>query len=194
MKKKLGPLSISGILALFLTFASCKSGFLPFNTTVNVQSERVAPINLTEKRVLIVSYDSELTHEFIVSLKNYVSEELKTHKIVVERINIRHNQAATDFAEYNKLKSTFTPDYLLTLKIRNERTRKFFIIGNHVKMLRGMTVYFNLLPIGSEENEGAFSWRSTAAINHFYNDEIVTIAKKIAVELGFKMQKDLIIN
>jgi hypothetical protein len=194
MKKKIGPLSISGILALFLTFASCKSGFLPFNTTVAVQSERVSPVVLTEKRLLIVSYDSELTQEFVISLKNYVAEELKTHKIIVERINIRNKQAAADLADFNKLKNTFAPDYLMAVKVRDERTRKMFVIGGNVKTLRGMTVYFNLLPIASEENEGAFQWRSTAVVNHFYNSELVTTAKKIARELGFRMQKDLLVN
>jgi hypothetical protein len=194
MKKKIGPLSISGIFALFLTFASCKSGFLPFNTTVAVQSERVSPVVLTEKRLLIVSYDSELTQEFVISLKNYVAEEFKTHKIIVERINIRNKQTAADLADFNKLKNTFAPDYLMTVKVRDERTRKMFVIGGNVKTLRGMTVYFNLLPIASEENEGAFQWRSTAIVNHFYNSELVTTTKKIARELGFRMQKDLLVN
>jgi hypothetical protein len=194
MKNNLGPLSISGILALFLTFASCKSGFLPFNTTVAVESERVSAFNLTEKRVLVVSYDTELTQEFVISLKNYVKEELKTHKIVAERINIRYKEETADLAELDKLKGTFTPDYLLIIKVRDERTRKFYIIGGNVKTLRGMTLDFNILPITTLENEGASLWRSAAVVNHFYNNEGVSTAKKIAKELGIKMQKDLIVN
>ncbi len=194
MKNNLGPHSIIGILALILLFSACNSGFLPFNTTLAVQTERMSAVNLTEKRVLIVSYDSELTQEFVISLKNYVKEELKTHNIVVERLNIRHNETATDIEELNKVKSTFTPDYLLSLKVRDERIRKMYIIGSHVKTLRGMTLYFNLLPIASAENEGTFLWRSTVKINHFYNNESVFTAKKVAKELGIKMQKDSIVN
>ena len=95
-------------------------------------------------------------------------------------------------ADVNKLKSEFKPDYLLTIKVRDERTRKFYIIGGNVKTLRGMTVDFNLTP-NISENGGTILWKSTAIINHFYNNEGVLTAKKIAKELGIKMQKDSIL-
>lgn len=194
MKKKYTPLSISGFLALILLFSACKSGFLALKTSVALETTRVSAVNLTEKRVLIVSYDSELSQEFVISLKNYVKEELKNHSVVVERINIRHNETAADMVELDKLKITFAPDYMLSLKVRDERVRKMYLIGSHVKMLRGMALYFNLFPIANADNEGTFLWRSTAVVNHFYNSENVSIAKKVAKELGIKMQKDLIIN
>jgi hypothetical protein len=193
MKKiNLSPLSKIGFLALILSFTACKSSFLPYNTTIAIQTERMSAINLTEKRVLIVSYDSDLSREFIISLKNYVNEELKSLKIVAERINIRQNEASDDVADVNKLKSEFNPDYLLTIKVRDERTRKFYIIGGNVKMLRGMTVDFNLTP-NISANKGTILWKSTAVINHFYNNEGVATAKKIAKELGIKMIKDSIL-
>lgn len=194
MKKiNLSPLSKIGFLSIILLFASCKSSFLPYNTTIAVQTERLSAVSLTEKRVLIVSYDSDLSREFVISLKNYVKEELKNHKVEAERINIRQNEASDDMADVNKLKSEFKPDYLLTIKVRNERTRKFYIIGGNVKMLRGMTVDFNLTP-NIFDNNGTILWKSTAVINHFYNNEGVATAKKIAKELGIKMQKDSIFN
>ena len=193
MKKiNLSPLSKIGFLALILSFAACKSSFLPYNTTIVVQTERLSAVSLTEKRVLIVSYDSDLSREFVISLKNYVNEELKNHKVVAERINIRQNEVSDDIAGFNKLKSEFKPDYLLTIKVRDERTRKFYIIGGNVKTLRGMTVDFNLTP-NISENGGTILWKSTAIINHFYNNEGVLTAKKIAKELGIKMQKDSIL-
>jgi hypothetical protein len=192
MKKiNLSPLSKIGFLTAILSFAACKSSFLPYNTTIAIQAERMSAINLTEKHVLIVSYDSDLSREFIISLKNYVSEELKNHKVVAERINIRQNEMSDDITDFNKLKSEFKPDYLLTIKVRDERTRKFYIIGGNVKTLRGMTVDFNLTP-NISENSGTILWKSTAIINHFYNNEGVITAKKIAKELGVKMQKDSI--
>ena len=193
MKKiNLSPLSKIGFLAIILLLVSCKSSFLPYNTTIVVQTERLSAVSLTEKRVLIVSYDSDLSREFVISLKNYVKEELQNHKVMVERINIRQNEASEDMADVNKLKSEFKPDYLLTIKVRDERTRKFYIIGGNVKTLRGMTVDFNLTP-NISENGGTILWKSTAIINHFYNNEGVLTAKKIAKELGIKMQKDSIL-
>jgi hypothetical protein len=193
MKKiNLSPLSKIGFIAAILSFAACKSSFLPYNTTIAVQTERLSAVSLTEKRVLIVSYDSDLSREFVISLKNYVKEELKNHKIEAERINIRQNEASDDIAGVNKLKSEFKPDYLLTIKVRDERTRKFYIIGGNVKTLRGMTVDFNLTP-NISENNSTILWKSTAIINHFYNNEGVATAKKIAKELGIKMQKDSIL-
>jgi hypothetical protein len=194
MKKiNLSPLSKIGFLAAILSFASCKSSFLPYNTTIAVQTERLSAVSLTQKRVLIVSYDSDLSREFIISLKNYVREELKNHNVVAERINIRQNEASNDIADFNKLKSEFKPDYLLTIKVRDERIRKFYIIGGNVKTLRGMTVDFNLTP-NISENNGTLLWKSNAIINHFYNNEGVVTAKKIAKELGIKMQKDSTLN
>jgi hypothetical protein len=192
-KRNLSPLSKIGFLAVMVSFASCKSSFLPYNTTITVQTERLSAVSLTEKRVLIVSYDSDLSREFVISLKNYVKEELKNHKVMAERINIRQDESSSDIADFNKLKSEFKPDYLLTIKVRDERTRKFYIIGGNVKTLRGMTIDFNLVPNVSE-NSSSILWKSNAVINHFYNNEGVATAKKIAKELGIKMQKDSTLN
>jgi hypothetical protein len=194
MKRKIGPLSITGIFAAFLLFSACNTTFFPSNTTIKTQSEKLTAVNLTEKRVLIVSYDSELTREFVISLKNYLREELKGHKVIAERINIRQNETAADLSELDKLKSTFTPDYLLTIKVRDERTRKMYLFGGNVKTLRGMTLDFNVFPVETRVNEGVSQWRSAAVINHFYKSETVGTAKKMAAELAIKMQKDLLVN
>ncbi len=191
MKNIYHPLSIIGILALACAFSACGSAIIPYNTSIAVQSEHLSDVKLTEKRVLIVSYDSDLSSEFIISLKNYLREDLKKHNIVAERINIRDGESATDLAELDKLKTTFTPDYLLTIKVRNERVRKMYTVGSHVKVLRGMTLDFNILPANSE---GTSLWRGNATINHFYTSEAVSTAKKLVKELGINMQKDLIIN
>jgi hypothetical protein len=191
MKKKMGPLSIAGILIAFLSFSSCNSGLIPYNTRIVVESERLTELKLTEKRVLIVSYDSDLTREFLISLKNYVREDIQSHKVVAERINIRANELTDDAADFEKLKKEFTPDYILTIKVRNERARKMYFVGGNVKTLRGMTLDFNLMPFNSESTS---LWRSNAVVNHFYASESVATAKKIAKELGVKMQKDLIVN
>jgi hypothetical protein len=194
MKKiTLPPLSKIAIFALFLLFSSCKSSFLPFNTTVLVQAERLTPMNLTGKRVLVVSYDTDLTREFVISLKNYVHEEFKGRNVTTERINIRKNEFTSDIADYNKLKTAFKPDYLLTINPRDERFRNFYMIGSKVKTLRGMTIGVDLYPAASEK-ESAILWKSNAVINHFYNNEGVTTAKKMAKILGTTMQKDGLVN
>jgi hypothetical protein len=187
------PLSIFGFFMLLLLVSACKtSTIMPYDTTIAVKSDRLSPVDLTEKRVLVVSYDSELTREFLISLKNYVSEELKTHKIKAERLNIRYDEP-DDVAELAKVKTTFTPDYLLTVKVSNERTRKFYMIGKNVKKLRGINLTLNLLP-NQQNTEGASVWKSDVEVNHFYDTEYVAAAKKLAKELGVKMQKDLIIK
>jgi hypothetical protein len=194
MKKlTLPPLSKIGFLAFFLAFTACKSSFLPFNTSVLVQSERVSPVDLTGKRVLIASYDTDLTREFIISLKNYVQEELKTHTVTTERINIRKNAFTEDIADFSKLKTAFKPDYVLTIKVRDERFRNFYMIGSKVKTLRGMTIDMDVHPTASE-NESAILWKSKAAINHFYNNEAVTTAKKMAKILGTTMKKEGVVQ
>ena len=206
MKKYiLGPLSILGfefrvsrfellqnskliLLAFILFFTSCKS-FLPNNTTVALQSQRLMNANLTEKRVLVVSYDDELTREFAISLKNYVKEELKMHKIIAERINIRADETG-DVTDFEKLKTEFKPDYLLAITFKNERTRDFYMIGKVVKKLRGMTAEFNL----KNAKDGQISWKSDAVVNHFYDNEGVTTSKKIAKQLGLDMKKNGVID
>jgi hypothetical protein len=182
---------LSILLILAIIFPSCKS-IIPNNTTVAVKSQRLTDVKLTEKRVLVVSYDSELTREFAISLKNYVRDELKNHKIVAERINIRKNEE-DDIADFNKLKSEFKPDYLLNITFSKERTRDFYLIGKTVKKLRGMTASFNLMPC-IPETEGRLMWTSEAVINHFYDNEGVVTSKKIAKELGLKMKADFIVN
>jgi hypothetical protein len=184
---------IFGIFMLILLFSACKtSSFLPYDTTIAVKSDRLSPVDLTEKRVLVVTYDSELTREFLISLKNYVSEELKTHKITAERVNIRQDEP-NDMVDFAKVKTDFKPDYLLTVKVSGERTRKFYMIGKAVKKLRGMNLTMNLLP-NPQNTEGASVWKSDVEINHFYDMEYVAAAKRMAKELGVKMQKDLIIK
>jgi hypothetical protein len=180
-------LSKIGFLAFFLLFSACKSSFLPFNTSVLVKAERLSAVDLTGKRVLIVSYDTDLTREFVISLN--VHEEFKTRNIIAERINIRKNAFTDDIADFNKLKIAFNPDYLLTINPRDERYRNFYMIGNKVKTLRGMTLDMNLHPAISEK-ESAILWKSNASINHFYNNEGVATAKKMAKILGTTMQKD----
>ncbi len=182
-----------GFFMLILLFSACKTAsIIPYDTTIAVKSDRLSPVDLTEKRVLVVSYDSELTREFLISLKNYVSEELKTHKITVERLNIRQNEP-DDVAESAKVKTNFKPDYLLTVKVSGERTRKFYMIGKAVKKLRGINLSLNLLSY-PQNTEGPLVWKSDVEINHFYDTEYVAAAKKMAKELGQKMQKDLIIK
>lgn len=187
------PLSIGGLFMLILLVSACKTAtIMPYDTTITVKTDRLSPVDLTEKRVLVVSYDSELTREFLISLKNYVSEELKTHKIKAERLNIRYDEP-DDVEEFAKIKTNFKPDYLLTVKISNERTRKFYMIGKSVKKLRGINLTLNLLS-NQQNTEGASVWKSAVEVNHFYDTEYVAAAKKIAKELGQKMQKDLIIK
>ena len=181
-----GPLSI--MVIFMLLFTSCKS-ILPNNTTVALQSQRLTDVNLTKKRVLVVSYDDELTREFAISLKNYVKEELKTHKIIAERINIRADEAG-DVVDFEKLKTEFKPDYLLTITFKNERTRDFYMIGKTVKKLRGMTAEFNL----KNTNDGQISWKSDAVVNHFYDNESVATSKRIAKQLGLDMKKNGVID
>jgi hypothetical protein len=192
-KITLPPLSKSGFFAFFLLFSACKASFLPYNTSVVVQAERLSPVDLTSKRVLIVSYDTDLTREFIISLKNYVQEEFKTHNIISERINIRKNAFTDDIADFSKLKIAFKPDYVLTIKLRDERFRNFYIIGGAVKTLRGMTIGIDLHPAISEK-ESAILWKSNAVINHFYNNEGVATAKKMAKILGITMKKDELVQ
>lgn len=187
------PLSIGGLFMLILLVSGCKTAtIMPYDTTIAVKTNRVSPVDLTEKRVLVVSYDSELTREFLISLKNYVSEELKTHKITAERLNIRYDEP-DDASELTKVKTNFKPDFLLTVKVSNERTRKFYMIGKSVKKLRGINLSLNLLP-NQQNTEGASVWKSDVEVNHFYDTEYVAASKKIAKELGIKMQKDLIIK
>jgi hypothetical protein len=186
MKKRiLRHLSICAVFLLF--FMSCKS-FLPNNTTVTLQSQRLNEVNLTEKRVLVVSYDDVLVREFAISLKNYVREELKTHKIAAERINIRQKEVG-DVADFEKLTNDFKPDYLLTIHFKNERTRDFYMVGRVVKKLRGMTAEFNLT-----HTNGQVLWKTDAIINHFYDNEGVVTSKKIAKQLGINLKKDAIIE
>jgi hypothetical protein len=193
MKKNIfTPLSILGLFISFLLFSACGASFIPYNTTITVQSQRLSDVQLTEKRVLIVSYDNNLTRDFVISLKNYVQLELKNHKVVAERINIRQYESS-DIEDFNTLKSSFKPDYLLTIKTHDERTRNFYMVGKSVKKLRGMTVDFNLIP-NSPEADSLLIWKSDVTINHFYDSEGVATAKKIAKELGIKMKKDLIVN
>ena len=175
-------------LAFMLFCTSCKS-FFPNDTTVVLQSQRLSAVKLTEKRVLVVSYDNELTREFAISLKNYVKEELKTHKIVAERINIRANEAG-DVVDFEKLKTEFKPDYLLIITFKGERTRDFYMIGKTVKKLRGMTAEFNL----KNTNDGQISWKSDAVVNHFYDNEGVATSKRIAKQLGLDMKKNGLID
>lgn len=192
-RRKKYPLSIGGLLMLMLLVSACKTAtIMPYDTTITVKSDRLSPVDLTKKRVLVVSYDSELTREFLISLKNYVSEELKTHKIAAERLNIRYDEP-DDANELTKVKTNFKPDYLLTVKVSNERTRKFYMIGKSVKKLRGINLNLNLLP-NQQNTEGASVWKSDVEVNHFYDTEYVAASKKIAKELGLKMQKDLIIK
>jgi hypothetical protein len=178
-----------GFFAFFLLFSACKSSFLPFNTSVLVKAERLSPVDLTGKRVLVVSYDTDLTREFLISLKNYVHEEFKTRNVMTERINIRKNAFTDDIADFNKLKTAFKPDYLLTIKLRDERFRNFYMIGSKVKTLRGMSIGVDLYPATSEK-ESAILWKSNSVINHFYNNEGVATAKKMAKILGTTLQKD----
>ena len=181
-----GPLSIMVILMLF--FTSCKS-FFPSDTTVVLQSQRLSAVKLTEKRVLVVSYDDDLTREFAISLKNYVKDELKTHKIVAERINIRADEES-DVIDFEKLKTEFKPDYLLIITFKGERTRDFYMIGKTVKKLRGMTAEFNL----KNNKDGQISWKSDAVVNHFYDNEGVATSKRIAKQLGLDMKKNGLID
>jgi hypothetical protein len=193
MKKNIfRPLSTLGFLGLLLLFSACGASFIPYNTTITVQSQRLSDATLAEKRVLIVSYDNNLTRDFVISLKNYVQLELKNHKVVAERINIRQYERS-DIDDFNKLKNTFKPDYLLTIKTHDERTRNFYMIGKSVKKLRGITVDFNLMS-SMPEADGLLIWKSEAIINHFYDTEGVATAKKIAKELGVKMKKDALVN
>ena len=176
------------VLAFMLFLTSCKS-ILPNNTTVALKSQRLTDVKLTEKRVLVVSYDNELTREFAISLKNYVKEELKTRKIVAERINIRADEAG-DVTDFEKLATEFKPDYLLTITFKNERTRDFYMIGKTVKKLRGMTAEFNL----KSRNNNQISWKSDAVVNHFYDEENVVVSKKIAKQLGLDLKKDGVVD
>ncbi|MDZ7877859.1 MAG: hypothetical protein U5L45_09325 [Saprospiraceae bacterium] len=190
MKKiTLAPLSIIVFLAFFLLFSACKLSFLPYNTSIAIQAKRLSPVALTGKRVLIVSYDTDLTREFIISLKNYTHEEFAAHNITTERINIRKNAFTEDIADFDKLKTAFKPDYLLTIKLRDEGFRNFYVVGSSVKTLRGMTIDTDLFPVASEK-ESAILWTGMTTIKHFYNSEGVATAKKMAKILGITLQKD----
>jgi hypothetical protein len=56
-----------------------------------------------------------------------------------------------------------------------------------------MTIGVDLYPATSEK-ESAILWKSNSVINHFYNNEGVTTAKKMAKILGTTMQKDGLVN
>ena len=162
-------------------FSAC--GILK-NTKVTVQNEPLSTLNLSQKRVLVVSYDTEQTREFMISLKNYVRETLKDRQIVAERINIRPNNTE-DMTDFTKLISDFKPDYLLTIKVVNERSRKVKLIANSVKILRDITLDFNITSYDMTVNPTVL-WKSQAIVKHLYQTEQIATVKKIARKLDFK--------
>jgi hypothetical protein len=183
-------------VVITLLFSSCQPAILYFitapNTKTDVQSKRISNTNLTQKRVLIVTYDSSATRELLISLKNYLNVELVGCKVISERINIRQNEDS-DLVDFEKLKTSFNPDYLMTINFEIKRTRDFYIIGDVVKKIRDITFYFNLKPYNSL-TEQATIWKGEAAIKHLYDEGHTAAMKKIANKIRQQMQKDLIIK
>lgn len=197
MKKSfLSPLSMCGFLVISLLFVSCQSAILYYITTPNtkivLQSERISATDLTEKRVLIASYDNEMSRDLVISLKNYLNLELTDCKVVSERINIRQNEAS-DLAGFEKLKTEFKPDYLLIINFDIVRTRDFYIVGDVVKKIRDISFYFNLRPFNSVTDQPII-WKGEAQIKHLYDEGHSYTMKKTANQMRLKMQKDLIIK
>lgn len=197
MKKAfLYPLSISALVAVILLIGACKSvnisSITTPNTKIAIQSELISNTNLTEKRVLIVTYDSSATRELLISLKNYLNVELTGRKVISERINIRQDEAS-DLADFEKLKTSFKPDYLLTINFDIKRTRDFYILGDVLKKIRDITFYFNLKSCNSLTEQPTI-WKGEAAIKHLYDEGHTATMKKIANEIRQQMQKDLIIK
>ena len=197
MKKTfLYPLSIIGSIAVVLLFGSCQSllfySLTTPDTKTSVQSEIIATVNLTQKRVLIVTYDSLKTRDLAISLKNYMNLELTTCHVISERINIRQNEAS-DLEEFEKLKTAFKPDYLLSINCDVKRTRDFYLIGQVEKKIRDLTCYFNLKTCNFS-TEQPIIWKGEAAIKHLYDEGHTATMKKIATQMREKMQQDLILK
>lgn len=179
-----------------LLFGSCQTLMIHSiaapNTKINIVSEPISNPNLTEKRVLIVTYDSSATRELLISLKNHLNVELVGCKVISERINIRQNEAS-DLADFEKLKTSFKPDYLLTINFEIKRTRDFYLVDDVVKKIRDITFYFNLKSYNSLTEQPTI-WNGEAAIKHLYDEGHTAAMKKIANEIRQQMQKDLIIK
>ncbi len=195
MKKVfLAPLSISVLGACILLLGSCQSipSLTVPNTKIIIQSNPISKVNLSQKRLLIVSYDSIATREMIISLKNYLNVEFNSCKVISERINIRQNESS-DLADFDKLKTSFKPEYLLTIHCAIKRTRDFYIVGDVVKKIRDIKFYFDLKPFHSLTEQPTV-WNGEASIKHLYDEGHAATMKKTASQIRQKMQKDLIIN
>jgi hypothetical protein len=158
--------------------------------TKSITSKNVSPINLSEKRLFLLTYETPMTKNFIITFKNYLAKGLSEHQIAVEKYNILSSEKDKSTIEANELKNKFNPDVIMTVNVTFERGRKFYTLVKTVKQFRETTL---LLEIKNAKDEKLY-WSAVVNANHIFDSEQISVVRDLSKYVVDKMQEDLIIK
>jgi hypothetical protein len=168
---------------ILLSVSACKP-------TKSITTTNVSSIDLSEKRLFLLTYDTPMTQSFIISFKNYLAKELSEHHVIVEKYNILSSEKEKSIEDANKVKMQFKPDNILIVKVLQERGRDFYTMTKTVKKLREVTL---LLELKNAQSENLY-WSATINVNHIFETDQISESRDLSKNIIAKMQKDLIIK
>jgi hypothetical protein len=167
------PLSI-------LLFPACQMKYA-------LTSTPIAPQTLTQQRLLIVTYDTDL----------------ESRRVVVKNVNMRYNDLKRSQADLAQLQAEFKPNYALNIRVGTERSRNFYTIQAKRKFkfkpektesrLRDANLDLEIV-LNTEGGKNAALWHAQLAMKQLYQSEQITDVKKMVKKLSQSLQKDKMIE
>jgi hypothetical protein len=174
------------ILSAFIClFASCSA------PTVAVKTEiRETTHTLDNFRVLLVSFDTELSKDFTPLFNKRLAKGLKEYGACIEHINIPYNANRKVRLSADSLQNNFKPEYILTVKIIEQKSNPTLNAIKKDKIFNEAVYYFELKSSITEKPV----WTSQATLNNIKTGEDTKTIYQLTKTLLSKMEEDLIID
>ncbi len=171
------------ILFLALTVGSCalEQSFI---------LKKKSDFSFTEKRVLVVTYDTELSRDFVISLKNYVSRALKSRQVQTANVNLSQVEPIYRIEEYEKLIQNFQPHYELIISVKKEQARTGATFSEKTYQLNGCGMELTI----KDRTSGSVVALGALRFDKIYESEKLTMIREMTKTILADFQKNLIIN
>lgn len=176
-------LLLVGALTLFIT--SCCT------PSVVVKSEnREAIKSLDNFRVLVVSFDTELSKEFTPLFNQRLAKSLVQYGACVEQINIPYQFDRSARLKADSLQNNFKPEFILTTKIISERSNIALNAVSSSKTFSEATYYLELKSSITEKPV----WTGQAIVNNLKRGDDTKTIYRLTKRVVEQLQSDMVIQ
>ncbi|NJN34361.1 MAG: hypothetical protein HC817_09035 [Saprospiraceae bacterium] len=139
---------------------------------------------------MVVTYDTEKSRDFVISLKNYLSLALKNRRVQTANVNLSQVEPIYRIEEYEKLMQNFQPHYELILRVKKDKAREYSTLTKKGRMFESCDVEMTI----KDRASGTIVGLGVLAFDNIYDTEKISVIREMTKKILADFQDNLIIN